>query len=319
MGMTAERVQACHFFQFFCNQFTLIGSKPLDILTTKQNESGMFFQQLAKPRQQKGFQATFTGTLFLMAGLIAIAQEPVTKEQTNDKLAKVVKLGEAIVENTTTHPMSKEYVGNALNCTSCHLNNGRHEKAGTFLGTATAYPAWSPREDRVITLEDRVLNCFMRSCNGTRPPLGSEVSVAVTAYITSLSQGQPLRMNSNRPVGPGAIKLLAVKPDQADIKRGASLYTSRCAECHQKDGQGDNDNPPVWGDRSYNDGAGLSSVENLAAWLKVAMPPDATDLTDEQALDIAAYVNSHKRPHFELSEHLPAKERLGEYNASKEK
>ena len=202
----------------------------------------MFFLRLERPHRPKLFQSTFAATL-LMAGLTASAQEPVSKEQVDDKLAEVVKLGEAIVENTTTHPMSKGYVGNALNCTSCHLDNGRHEKAGTFLGTATAYPAWSPRENRVITLEDRVLNCFMRSCNGTRPPLGSEVSVAVTAYITSLSQGQTLRMNSKRPIGPGAIKLLAVKPDQADIQRGAALYTSRCAECHQKDGQGDKDNP----------------------------------------------------------------------------
>jgi thiosulfate dehydrogenase len=279
----------------------------------------MFFQRIKKPRRLKHFQSTFAASLLFMAGLTASAQEPVSKEQVDDKLAEVVKLGESIVENTTTHPMSIGYVGNALNCTSCHLDNGRHEKAGTFLGTATAYPAWSPRENRVITLEDRVLNCFMRSCNGTRPPLGSEVSVAVTAYITSLSQGQTLRMNSKRPIGPGAIKLLAVKPDQADIQRGAALYTSRCAECHQKDGQGDKDNPPVWGERSYNDGAGLSSVENLAAWLKVAMPLDDTDLTDQQALDIAAYVNSHKRSHFEISKHLPAKERLGEYNASNEK
>ena len=276
----------------------------------------MCFQRIEKPRQQKFLQSAPTATLLLMVGLTALAQEPVSKEPVDDKLAEVVKLGEAIVENTTTHPMSKDYVGNALSCTSCHLDNGRHEKAGTFLGTATAYPAWSPRENRVVTLEDRVLNCFMRSCNGTRPPLGSEVSVAVTAYITSLSQGQSLRMNAKRPVGPGAIKLLAVKPDQADINRGASLYHSRCAECHQKDGQGDKDNPPVWGERSYNDGAGLSSVENLAAWLKVAMPLDDTDLTDQQALDIAAYVNSHKRPHFDLLKHLPTKEKLGEYNAS---
>ena len=279
----------------------------------------MFVLRLERPHRPKLFQSTFAASLLFMAGLTASAQEPVSKEQVDDKLAEVVKLGESIVENTMTHPMSKGYVGNALNCTSCHLDNGRHEKAGTFLGTATAYPAWSPRENRVITLEDRVLNCFMRSCNGTRPPLGSEVSVAVTAYITSLSQGQTLRMNSKRPIGPGAIKLLAVKPDQADIQRGAALYTSRCTECHLKDGQGDKDNPPVWGERSYNDGAGLSSMENLAAWLKVAMPLDDTDLTDQQALDIAAYVNSHKRSHFEISKHLPAKERLGEYNASNEK
>ena len=276
----------------------------------------MFYQRSEKGRRQTIFPFTFVVALLLVARLSAIAQEPASKEPVGDKLAEVVKLGEAIVKSTTTHPLSKEYVGNALNCTSCHLDNGKHEKAGTFLGAATAYPAWSPRENRVITLEDRVLNCFMRSCNGTRPPLGSQVSVAVTAYITSLSQGQSLRMNSKRPVGPGAIHLLAIKADQADINRGASLYASRCAECHREDGQGDQDYPPVWGERSYNDGAGLSSVENLAAWLKVAMPLDETDLTDQQSLDIAAYVNSHKRSHFELSKHLPAKEKLGEYNAS---
>ena len=49
------------------------------------------------------------------------------------------------------------------------------------------------------------------------------------------------------------------------------------------------------------------------------MPLDDADLTDQQALDIAAYVNSHKRPHFDLLKHLPAKEKLGEYNASPDK
>jgi thiosulfate dehydrogenase len=276
----------------------------------------MFVQQYARQLRQDAFQTVMVFASILTATLSATAQVPASVEQADEKLTRVVRLGEAIVENTISHPVSKDYVGNSLNCTSCHLDNGRHPKAGTFFGTAAAYPAWSPRENRVITLEDRVLNCFMRSCNGIRPPLGSEVSVAVTAYITSLSQGQPLAMNPNRPIGPGALKQLEVKVDQADIKRGASLYASRCSECHQQHGQGDKDNPPVWGKRSYNDGAGLSSVENLAAWLKVAMPKDETDLTDQQALDIATFVNSQKRPHFELSRHLPVKEKLGEYNAA---
>lgn len=276
----------------------------------------MFDQSFGKRVRQQIVWSVQVSSWFFITGAMAVAQVNLSSEQLDGRLAEVVSLGEAIVENTTTHPMSRNYIGNSLNCTSCHLDNGRHEKAGTFLGTATAYPAWSPRENRVITLEDRVLNCFMRSCNGTRPPLGSEVSVAVTAYITSLSQGQPLRMNSQRPIGPGAIKLLDVKYSQADIQRGASLYAERCAECHQENGQGDKDNPPVWGERSYNDGAGLSSVDNLAAWLKVAMPLDDADLTDQQALDIAAYVNSQKRPHFDLLLHLPIKEKLGEYNAS---
>lgn len=116
-----------------------------------------------------------------IAAGVAHSQEPIDTTVPLGKLGEVIRLGEAIVKNTSTHPLSKAYVGNALKCTSCHLDNGKHPRAGTFLATATAYPAWSPRENRVITLEDRVLNCFMRSCNGTRPPLGSQVSVAVTA------------------------------------------------------------------------------------------------------------------------------------------
>lgn len=276
----------------------------------------MIFQRYTKPLRQDLFRTAFACVCLLAAQVWSLGQSPSSAELGREKHAEVVRLGEAIVEDTTSHPLSKGYVGNALNCTSCHLDNGRHPKAGTFIGSATAYPAWSPREKRVITLEDRVLNCFMRSCNGLRPPLGSDVSVAVTTYITSLSQGLPMQMNPERPVGPGAIKPISVDADQADLKRGKALYAARCAECHQNDGQGSEGNPPVWGDRSYNDGAGLSSVESLAAWLKVAMPLDETDLTDQQAFDIAGYVNSQKRPQFDLLQHLPASERLGEFNAS---
>lgn len=231
------------------------------------------------------------------------------------RLGEVIQLGEELVEQTSTHPLSAPYVGNSLNCTSCHLENGTDPRAATFLGVATAYPAWAPREGRVITLEDRVLNCFMRSCNGTRPPLGSEVSVAITAYISWLSSGQPLQMNAQRSLGPHALAELSPPPLPADRDRGETLFADRCAACHGDDGQGDEVNPPVWGPQSYNDGAGLAQVPKLAAWLKVAMPPDETDLTDQEAVDIAAYINAWPRPRFILSEHLPAADRLGQYNS----
>ena len=93
-------------------------------------------------------------------------------------LLETIELGRVLVEQTSTHPLTREYVGAALNCTSCHLENGTHPTAATFLKVASAYPAWSPREETVVTLEDRVLNCFMRSCNGTRPPPGSTPAVA---------------------------------------------------------------------------------------------------------------------------------------------
>lgn len=94
------------------------------------------------------------GALFATAGQ---SEEPAIAVQDGyppGELGKIVRLGEDIVRRTSEHPLSKPYVGNALNCTSCHLDAGRHETAASFLGTAAAYPAWSPREQRVLTLEE---------------------------------------------------------------------------------------------------------------------------------------------------------------------
>ncbi len=230
-------------------------------------------------------------------------------------MGDVIRLGRELVQDTVNHPLTKPYVRNALNCTSCHLANGTHPNAATFIGIATAYPAYSPREKRVITLEDRVLNCFMRSCNGMRPPLGSRPSVAITTYITWLSSGQPIAMNSSKPLGPYAVKGLEIDVNNRNVERGKNLYSDRCASCHGDDGQGDGDSPPVWGDLSYNDGAGLAGDLKLASWLKVSMPPDEEDLTAAESLDIASYINTHPRAKFKLSDHLPPAEAMGEYNA----
>lgn len=230
-------------------------------------------------------------------------------------LGDVIRLGQDLVENTTSHPLSRPFVGNSLNCTSCHLKNGTDPTAASLIGVAAAYPAWSPRENSVITLEDRILNCFMRSCHGVRPPLGSDVSVAIAAYITWLSTNQPIEMNPVRPAGPHAIPRLNVDIRRADQQRGAALYAARCAACHADQGQGDAEYPPLWGPMSFNDGAGLAKVDQLAAWLKVAMPLDEANLTVQETLDLAAFINAHERPAFHLHEHLPAPEKLGTFNA----
>ena len=56
--------------------------------------------------------------LLLLLGDGAAATEPPV-----GKLAETVELGRLLVEQTATHPLTRDYVGAALNCTSCHLGN----------------------------------------------------------------------------------------------------------------------------------------------------------------------------------------------------
>lgn len=237
---------------------------------------------------------------------------PPPVEMPQGELGQTVELGKVLFEHTATHPLTRGYVGNALTCASCHPGPSARSEA-TLVGAATAYPAWAPREKAVITLEDRVLNCFMRSMNGMRPPYGSRPSVAITAYLTWLSSGLPVHMNAKAPLGPFSTPKLVFDPARVSLSAGKDTYQARCASCHGADGQGD---PPVWGERSYNAGAGLADVGKLAGWTRATMPPDDPTLSEEDAVNVAAYVDSHPRPDFVLEGHLPAAGGAGVYDAT---
>jgi thiosulfate dehydrogenase len=242
----------------------------------------------------------------------AAPARPATAALPPGELGEVVKLGKKLFDETGTHPLTRAYVRNALSCASCHPDSGAHPTAATLVGAATAYPAWSPREDTAITLEDRVLNCFMRSMNGTRPPNGSRPAVALTAYLTWLSTDLPVRLNPDAPLGPRSARKPVVDRARVSVERGRRLFLERCAPCHGEDGQ----DPPVWGPRSFNAGAGLADVSRLAGWLRVTMPPDAPLSSEADAIDVAAFVDSQPRPDFVLKDHLPAADRAGTYNSN---
>ena len=63
----------------------------------------------------------------------------------------------------------------------------------------------------------------------------------------------------------------------------------------------------------------MMQVSKLAAWLKVSMPLDDVDLTEQEALDVAAFVNGHERSPFILSAHLHPDERPESETAPREK
>jgi thiosulfate dehydrogenase len=258
-------------------------------------------------------------------GTFACAQIPDAPTQyPTGELGKMVKLGEDIINNTNTHPLTKEYVGNKLTCKSCHLEGGKAKTLGTFIGTAAAFPAYSKREKTVQSLQNRINNCFMRSMNGVRPIVDTKASIAMATYISWLSTGIELKMNPKKPVNayytniwPGSKKLKPIiqKATHKNYLNGQSIYNNRCASCHGNDGQGIATFPPVWGSDSYNTGAGLSKLDKMATWMKHNMPLGNANLTDKEAIDVSIYVNAQPRDDFDLSKHLLPRQKMGYYNS----
>jgi thiosulfate dehydrogenase len=236
-------------------------------------------------------------------------------------LGEMVKLGQDIIMHTDTHPLSRGLVGNKLTCSSCHIDGGRTNAIGaSFIGTAAAFPAFSAREGAVLTLQDRNANCFMRSMNGTRPAVDSQVSIAIAAYITWLSEGAAIKMNPIKPVNERfssdwpnkELVALMKRATHANYLHGQEVFVARCAACHSDNGEGTAAGPPVWGSASYNTGAGVSKPPQMASWIEHNMPPGNANLLPQEIADVTIYIEAQPHPAFDLKNHLPAE---ASYNA----
>lgn len=206
--------------------------------------------------------------------------------------------GKHILENT--YEMLPKYVGAKMNCTSCHLTSGTKEYAGPWVGITTRFPQYRARSGKVDTLNDRVNDCFERSLNGKRLPENSEAMTDIVAYMTWLSKGYRV---GGQITGSGMPRLnLKSAPD---IAAGKTTYETKCASCHQTNGAGvvGGDGkvaiPALWGDTSFNIGAGMARLQTAAGFVKHNMPlGQGGTLTDEEAQNVAAYFTTKPRPDF---------------------
>ena len=103
---------------------------------------------------------------------------------------------------------------------------------------------------------------------------------------------------------------------KADVQVGEGIYKEKCASCHGEKGQGVRAGavgsatgyvvPPLWGNDTFNTGAGMNRLLTAASFIKTNMPLGAAhgqpQLSDDEAYDVAAFVLSKPRktkPHLE--------------------
>lgn len=221
------------------------------------------------------------------------------KAELHPELKRVIRRGHDLFMNT--QQLRGKNVFNNMNCSSCHMGEGRLPFAGPVWPAAVVLPNYRPKNDQVNNLEERIAGCFSYSMNGTPPAWGSDDMVALTTYHQWLAKGVPIYQPGKTMYGRGYPTL--PDPEQKpDFERGRQVYEESCAICHQSDGSGIVQNgevvfPAVWGDKSYNWGAGISRHFTLASFVKHNMPLGRPNtLTDQQAWDVASYINHHERP-----------------------
>lgn len=220
---------------------------------------------------------------------------------------KLIWYGLQLISNTSLYLGPKGTVAqitNGMNCQNCHLSAGTTPYGFNFGKVYATYPQYKDRDNKIVTIYDRINNCLERSLNGQAMDSDKREMRAMYSYMKWLGQDVP---KDFVPEGTSVMKLKYLTR-AADPKAGRNIFIAECQSCHGNNGQGvlNQDGtgyiyPPLWGGHSYDDGAGMYRITNFAGFVKNNMPFGTTykdtRLTDEEAWDVAAYVNSQPRPH----------------------
>ncbi len=214
-----------------------------------------------------------------------------------NKFGQMVLLGKRVFDNTPRY--AGQYIGDGLSCENCHLASGAAAYSAPMWGAYPAYPRYQGKVHAVVTMSRRIQECFEFSENSHHLPRTSgKIITALVAYSAWLSRGAPTGAQM-----PGrGYRALKAPPLTPSIERGRKDFIVNCEMCHGPHGQGmltghHYQFPPLWGPHSYNAGAGMHKVKLAAEFIQVNMPLGrAGTLTLQQAWDLAAYIDSHKRP-----------------------
>ncbi len=256
---------------------------------------------------------------FLNSGGGATGDEPASGNQTDVEAAffqppdesaipdgpggDAIRRGMQLFTNTRTN--ASEFVGNGLSCSNCHLDKGRRPDSAPMWAAWVQYPKYRSKNKKINTMEDRINGCFTYSMNaqnsptGGPPPKGHDVYKDLQSYFYWLATAAPTGAKMK---GAGYLQLEKTALGY-DPVRGRQVFLANCASCHGDDGHGQKDLngryifPPLWGPDSFNWGAGMARVDTAAGFIKANMPLGQPNrLSDQQAWDVAAFVDSQERP-----------------------
>ncbi len=195
--------------------------------------------------------------------------------------------------------------------------------------------SWSARTNSYLTMKNRIHDCTMRSMNGFKLPDDSYELNSMVEYMKWLSTGIKVSTVPTDPAAHttttgqniweklarhGAANVIDTgnianfeMSRAADPKvRGKAVYEDQCAACHGFTGEGVWDAnakkfiyPAVWGQYSFNNGAGMYRLRTAVGFVKGNMPYGWANPTDsthmlatEDAWDAMAYVIDNYRPQF---------------------
>ena len=234
---------------------------------------------------------------------------------TDVTLKQEVEYGKDLIVHTAQYlgpNGSVKQITNGMNCNNCHLDAGTKPWGNNYGSVYSMYPKMRARSGQVEDLYKRVNDCIERSLNGQPLERDEKEMKAMIAYIEYIGSNVPKGKEANA----SGIYDLEYLDRAADPVKGKALYDAKCVSCHQVNGQGiltedkkEYTYPPVWGQNSYNNGAGLFRISRFAGYIKYNMPLGTTyanpQLSNEEAWDIAAYVENQPRPSKDLSQDWP--------------
>ncbi len=238
--------------------------------------------------------------------IVQLWKAPDTATIPKNKKGDLIRYGRDLIARTSYYlgPHGTVMnISNGMNCQNCHLDAGTKPFGNNYGSVASLYPKFRSRSASVESIEKRVNDCLERSLNGQPLDSPAKEMRAIVSYIQWVGKDVP---KGEKASGSGLVEMKWLTR-AANPVIGRKLYLQKCQICHGYSGEGQKLSanghyiyPPLWGENSFTTGAGLYRISNFARYIRANMPNGATFekpiLSEEEAWDIAAYVESLSRP-----------------------